>query len=274
LRRISSTDRPTGPYPRITAIGSADRSINSTACSFMRASRCWVRRLSSLHSRGERCSARSVGAMRRKRNGFTLIDRIAHATITLCPASFISPCCRATSERMNENSPICARPIATVSPVRSGYPITATITSAASGLPTMMMPSVDSTSSGSRTMNIGSKSIPTDAKNSTPNASRSGSASAPACCETGDCPTTMPARNAPSAIDAPNRYADPAAVAMAITRIVSVNSSRERSRATQTMMRGTIFAPPHSTSAIIPQLQQRHRQREPNRGPPDAASAG
>ena len=81
--------------------------------------------------------------------------------------------------------------------------------------------------------------MPTDTKNSTANASRSGSASAAACWLTGDCPTTMPARNAPSAIEAPKSSAAPAAIAIANASTVSVNSSRERSRATCTSAHGS-----------------------------------
>jgi len=61
-------------------------------------------------------------------------------------------------------------------------------------------------------MNFGSNSIPTDAKNSTANASRSGSASAAAWLETTDRPTTMPARKAPRAIDKPNSVPDATAI--------------------------------------------------------------
>ncbi len=41
-------------------------------------------------------------------------------------------------------------------------------------------------------------------------------------------PTTMPARNAPRAIDTPNTMAEPTAMPSATTSTVSVNSSRER----------------------------------------------
>ena len=47
--------------------------------------------------------------------------------------------------------------------------------------------------------------MPTETKKSTPKASRSGKASAAAWWLTGDWPTTMPARNAPRAIDAPKK---------------------------------------------------------------------
>ena len=109
-----------------------------------------------------------------------MIEIIAAATSTLCPDSGIRPCLRASSERMNENSPICARPRATVSAVRAEWPSSATMSSAANGLAIRMMASAARIISGSRTTNAGSKSIPTDTKNSTAKASRIGSASAAA----------------------------------------------------------------------------------------------
>ena len=133
---------------------------------------------------------------------------------------------------MNENSPTWASPSATTSAVRTEYPSSATTASAASGLPISTTASAASSSSGSRTRNAGSNSIPTETKNSTAKASRSGSASAAACWLTGDWPTTIPARNAPSAIEAPNSSAAPVAIAIAIARIVSVKSSRDCRRAT------------------------------------------
>jgi len=72
-----------------------------------------------------------------------------------------------------------------------------------------------------------SKSIPTDTKNNTANASRRGSASVAARRENSDLPTTIPARNAPRAMETSNRNADPTAIHIAIARIERVNSSRE-----------------------------------------------
>jgi hypothetical protein len=69
--------------------------------------------------------------------------------------------------------------------------------------------------------------MPTETKKSTANASRSGKASDAARSPNSDRPTTSPARNAPSAIDTPKIRAAPTATPRAITRTVSVNSSRE-----------------------------------------------
>ena len=80
--------------------------------------------------------------------------------------------------------------------------------------------------------------MPTDTKKSTAKASRIGSASEAALELNSDRPTTMPARNAPSAIETPNTIADPTAMPSARTRTVSVNSSRDRVRATYSSSRG------------------------------------
>ena len=91
--------------------------------------------------------------------------------------------------------------------------------------------------------------MPTETKNSTANASRSGRASAAACWLTGDCPTTMPARKAPRAIEAPKKSAEPVATVTAIARTVSVKSSRDRRRAASSSMRGTTREPANATRA-------------------------
>ena len=62
--------------------------------------------------------------------------------------------------------------------------------------------------SGIASRMAGSSSIPTDTKNSTANASRSGSASAAAWWLMSDSPTTAPARNAPRAKETPNTADD------------------------------------------------------------------
>ena len=69
--------------------------------------------------------------------------------------------------------------------------------------------------------------MPTDTKNSTANASRIGSASDAARRLYSDRPTTMPARNAPSAIETLKTSAEPTAMPSASTSTVSVNSSRD-----------------------------------------------
>ena len=110
---------------------------------------------------------------------------------------------------MNENSPIWARLADTVSAVRTGWRKASTMMKAASDLPTMMMASTESTASGSRTSTVGSKSIPTDTKNNTANASLSGSESLPAWWASSDSERMTPAKNAPSANDTPNKAAEP-----------------------------------------------------------------
>src|SRR5262249_7692823 len=76
------------------------------------------------------------------------------------------------------------------------------------------------------------------------------SASAAAWWLTGDSATIMPARKAPSAIDAPKSAYAPAAIAMENTMTVNVNNSRDRSRATWVRTHGTIFAPANITNTI------------------------
>ncbi len=74
--------------------------------------------------------------------------------------------------------------------------------------------------------------MPTDTKNRTAKASRMGNASEAALKLYCDRPTTMPARKAPSAIDTLKMSAEPTAIPSAMTRTVSVKSSRERVSAT------------------------------------------
>ena len=74
---------------------------------------------------------------------------------------------------------------------------------AASGLPTRMTASVAATSTGASSRCRGSNSIPTETKKSTAKASRIGRASVAARRLNSDRPTTIPARNAPSAIETP-----------------------------------------------------------------------
>src|SRR6478735_6945043 len=133
---------------------------------------------------------------------------------------------------MNENSPIWASATATVTDALNGYPNAQTSTSATNGLPTSTMASAPSTSRGDCNKAAGASSMPTDTKNSTANASRIGSASDAARRLYSDRPTTMPARNAPRAIETLKTSADPTAMPSASTSTVSVNSSRERVAAT------------------------------------------
>ena len=69
--------------------------------------------------------------------------------------------------------------------------------------------------------------MPTETKNSTEKASRSGSDSSAARWLNADSRITMPAKNAPSAKDTPNSSAEPYAMPTAAAITHSVNSSRE-----------------------------------------------
>ena len=96
----------------------------------------------------------------------------------------------------------------------------------------------------------GSRSMPTETKNRTANASRIGSASDAARTLNSDRPTTRPARNAPSAIETPKNCADATEMHSASARTVSVKSSRERVAAIRVSNHGTIRLPPTRTSAV------------------------
>ena len=97
---------------------------------------------------------------------------------------------------------------------------------AASDLPSRMISTVASTGSGSRTRMVGSNSMPTETKNSTAKASRSGKVSSAARWLSGDSLRIMPAKNAPSANETPNSSAAAKAAPRAITNTERRNSSR------------------------------------------------
>ena len=89
----------------------------------------------------------------------------------------------------------------------------------------------------------GSSSMPTDTKNRTAKASRSGRASAAAWWLRSDSPTTAPARNAPSANETPKTVDDRNANPIAMASTASVNSSLEPSFETRVRSRGTRRVP-------------------------------
>ena len=101
--------------------------------------------------------------------------------------------------RMKENSPICARLAEIVSAVPTGRRKAMTMRKARIDLPMRMMNSVARIGSGSRQMLEGSKSMPTETKNSTAKASRSGSVSCAARWLSSLSDRIMPAKKAPSA---------------------------------------------------------------------------
>ena len=110
---------------------------------------------------------------------------------------------------MKENSPICARLAEMVSAVPVECPKARTITYAEIDFPNMMMSKVASSGSGSRNTIAGSNNMPTETKNRTAKASRSGSASCVALWLSSDSLMIMPAKKAPSAKDTPNSMAAP-----------------------------------------------------------------
>ena len=117
------------------------------------------------------------------------------------------------------------------------------------GLASSTIASVAASSPGDVKTVLGSKSIPTDTKNSTANASRIGRASEAARSPNSLRPTTVPARNAPSAMETPKSLAEPTAMPSAITSTASVKSSRERVAATCSRSQGIKRAPARATTA-------------------------
>ena len=120
---------------------------------------------------------------------------------------------------------------------------------AAIDLPSTMISTTTNTCSGSLTSVAGSNSMPTDTKNSTAKASRSGSDSSAARWLSSDSRMTMPAKNAPSANETPNSLAEPYATPTAAAITHSVNSSREPVRATCHNSHGNSRRPTISISA-------------------------
>ena len=91
----------------------------------------------------------------------------------------------------------------------------------------MMMNSVASNGQGSRSTLAGSNSMPTETKNSTAKASRSGNDSWAARWLSADSLRIMPAKKAPSASETPNSLAAPNATVRAMARTPRRNNSRE-----------------------------------------------
>src|SRR5688500_11662746 len=135
----------------------------------------------------------SIAGIARYQSGLRTMDTIDAATSALVAAGVSSPSSRPRLARMNENSPICASAMATVSAARSGYLSSRISTKATSGLATSTMASAPARSAGESSSDAGSSSMPTDTKNSTANASRSGSASEEARSQNADRTKTRPA---------------------------------------------------------------------------------
>ena len=160
------------------------------------------------------------------------METIAVTMIALEASGGSTPKLTPIEARMNENSPICASATATESAMRRGLRNSLTTMKAASGLPSNTMPRVARISGQSLMSEAGLNSIPTETKKRTAKASRMGSASAAARALNSDCPTIMPPRKAPSAMDAPKKLAAPTATPRASTSTASVNRSRVPVRAT------------------------------------------
>ena len=129
--------------------------------------------------------------------------------------------------RMKENSPICD----SVRPSASAFWIEwrnrRAMAKTAAALPARMISTVIATRKGSRTAIVGSNSIPTETKNRTANASRSGRVSWAALWLSCDSARIMPAKKAPSANEMPNSSDAPNATPSAIASTASRNSSRD-----------------------------------------------
>ena len=167
------------------------------------------------------------------------MERIAPASTRFCPACGNRSSAMPRPARIKANSPICARLVAIVSAVRCEWPNRRTSPKAARDLPKIMMASVASTASGCSIRISGSNSMPTETKNSTANASRSGSVSWAARWLSSDSFSTIPAKKAPSAKETSNSSTAPKAIPSASARTERVNSSREPVAALRERIHGT-----------------------------------
>ena len=164
------------------------------------------------------------------------------ATSASQPVSSISLRLRATVARMKLNSPTCEKAAATGQSGGHRRAQRAHGDEGGSGLPTMTTNSTIAMGTGALNRVPGSKSMPTETKNSTANASRIGMASMAARAAKSVRPTASPARNAPSSMETPKIPAAPTAMPTARTSTASVNSSRERVRSIFSSAQGTTIA--------------------------------
>ena len=88
------------------------------------------------------------------------------------------------------------------------------------------MPKVSASDSGASITTRGLNSMPTETKNSTAKASRSGRDSSAARCDKGEPARIMPAKKAPSAMETPNRKDAAKATPSATDSTARRNSSR------------------------------------------------
>ena len=150
---------------------------------------------------------------------------------------------------MKANSPICASEAEMVSAVLLEWPKARTMANAAADLPSMMIATVASTCHGCASTIAGSNNMPTETKNSTAKASRSGSESCAALWLSSDSLSIIPAKNAPSAKDTPNSAAAPNATPRAMASTDRVNSSREPVPAMRSRIHGITRRPNTSITA-------------------------
>jgi hypothetical protein len=195
----------------------------------------------------------------------------------------------------NENSPTWAIAAASVTAAPTPRPHIRTTTKQTRALPRTTMRLVAMTGIGSVTRIAGLNSIPTETKNRTAKASRSGRVSSAASWARSDSDRTTPAKKAPMAKDTPNSSEAPKAVPRAMARTARRNSSREPVEATRSRIQGirrrptthmrapkaTSLAPVRASSAHRPgSTPRRPRTGEgarsgscPPRGPASAGSA-
>ena len=153
---------------------------------------------------------------------------------------------------------------------------------AATALPTTMTASTSATCIGFSMMILGSKSMPTETKNSTAKASCIGMDSAAARWPKRDSLSTTPAKKAPSASDTPKTCAEAKAMPMATASTDRVKSSREPVRATCCSSQGTTRGPSTMASvtkaATLPSVMASDTARFPSpsagAAPRTSASAG
>ena len=152
--------------------------------------------------------------------------------------------------RMNENSPTCASAADTKIPVRERVAHDQHDRDARSAPCRRGSARARRRASSARAQMIdGSNSMPTETKNSTANASCSGSEFCAALCDRSDSFSTTPAKNAPSANDTPKSAAEPKAMPTDSARTASVKSSRDPVRATWRRIHGITRGPMVSTVA-------------------------
>src|SRR5688500_12893818 len=172
-----------------------------------------------------------------------VIEISAAATTRACVPRSRRPSDTPIAVRMKENSPICARLAPSDSAERPDSPSSRRTATDAASLPSTIRPNSASTRPGCSTSTRGSNSSPTETKNSTAKASCNGNASCAARWLSSDSLTTAPATKAPRANDIPNSCEAIVPTPSAMARTVSVNSSREPSRATCASSHGTTRRP-------------------------------